>query len=206
MSATVHLRSPAAPPNRLTTFASSCGALLLGAIFFLVASPVTAMRCDGRLVDENDWPVEIREKCGAPDYVARYPQAAVPGLGLTSIVEHWYYNRGRDSLLVRLTFRDDKLLREETLGHGFREPSRKRCSPSVLHEGMSEYELYAHCGEPLAKREWHRIASPRTRVYGALSVIPVEEWLYDVGPGRFRREVRLESGQVTRIETGNRSD
>lgn len=179
------------------------GALLLGVIVCLIAPSAAAMRCDGQLVDEDDWPVELQEKCGPPDYIADYPQAAVPGLGLTGIVQHWYYNRGPDRLLMRLVFRGDRLLTEETLGRGFIEPSRKRCSPSVLHEGMSEYELFAYCGEPLAKREWYRHLKPRPDTYNALVIIPVEEWLYDVGAGRFRRKIRLENGRITRIETGS---
>ena len=70
-----------------------------------------AIRCGTSLVDLGDWPVEVRDRCGEPDYVAVYPTRAVPGLGVTQTVEHWYYNPGPHRLIRRLEFRNGSLQR-----------------------------------------------------------------------------------------------
>lgn len=168
-----------------------------------MAGPTFAMRCDGHLIDAGDWPIEVREACGEPDYVARYPQAAIAGLGYIQTLEHWYYNPGPQRLLRRLIFTNGKLRRVETLGFGFVEP-RLGCAATQLHEGMSEYELYARCGAPLSERQWHLVRPLGHRGLGGYEVTPVEEWLYDFGQSRFRRVVRLENGRVTGIATADK--
>lgn len=163
-----------------------------------------SFRCGTSLVSIGDWPVEVRERCGDPDYVARYPSAALPGLGIVQEVEHWYYNRGPQRFIRRLEFRNGALQREDTLGYGFRGESPGACTPGALESGLSEFEVVARCGEPLARRtEWRAFGGDR---YGltAQALIPTETWLYDFGARHFRREVILENGRVTRVETGNR--
>jgi hypothetical protein len=180
--------------------------LLLGLIIACAASTGMAMRCNGQLVDDNDWPVEVREKCGEPDYVATYPEIVAPGLGHT-VLEHWYYNPGPQAFIRRLTFRGGRLHGVETLGYGFIEPFRDHCAASALQEGMSEFELYARCGEPLARRNWwQQVAVTASGFHAGYRVVPVEEWLYDFGRTRFRRVVRLENGRVTDISSTDRPD
>lgn len=177
--------------------------LLLLGLALAVSAPALAMRCNGQLIDEGDLLADVRETCGPPDYIATYPHVVVPALGYTDTLQHWYYNRGSERLLRRLTFRGNRLQLEETLGYGFVEP-QWRCTVGELHEGMSEYELHARCGEPLSQREWHLIVPLGKGLYRGNRVIPVEERIYEFGPDRFRRTIRLENGLVARISTGDK--
>ncbi|WP_111494548.1 MULTISPECIES: DUF2845 domain-containing protein [Marinobacter] len=176
-------------------------------LFLMWALPWTgeaAFRCGTSLVDEGDWPVEVREKCGEPDYVAIYPQAALPGIGIVQTVEHWYYNPGPRSFVRRLIFRNGKLRQEESLGYGFLPGAPGNCSPRMLREGMNEFEIVRRCGEPLSKRvEW---VLPRRRVdhYSGYSAYPQEEWLYEFGPNEFRRVVTFREGRLIRVETAGK--
>jgi hypothetical protein len=78
-----------------------------------------ALRCGSALVSEGAWPIEVEESCGAPDYVAQYPTATVPGLGVVQTEEHWYYNPGPQRFIRRIIFRNGKLARVDNLGYGF---------------------------------------------------------------------------------------
>ncbi|MEO9811075.1 DUF2845 domain-containing protein, partial [Marinobacter alexandrii] len=66
-------------------FSLSSSVLMLLVLPGLAALPGAAngaFRCGSSLVDVGDWPVEVEERCGAPDYVATYPTASVPGIGI----------------------------------------------------------------------------------------------------------------------------
>lgn len=167
-------------------------------------------RCGTSLVDVGDWPVEVEERCGEPDYVATYPSAAVPGIGVVEDVEHWYYNRGPRKFIRRLEFRNGKLHREETLGYGFAGNSPGPCEPSALGAGTSEFEVITRCGDPLSSRvEWsvlshhpgHGGGSRHSSVQG---LVPVQEWLYEFGSQQFRRVVVLRNGRVIRLERADK--
>ncbi|MFW5825275.1 MAG: DUF2845 domain-containing protein [Marinobacter sp.] len=74
--------------------------LLIG---LLAAAPASAaFRCGASLADIGDWPVEVEERCGEPDYMATYPSATIPGIGVVEDIEHWYYNRGPRKFIRRL--------------------------------------------------------------------------------------------------------
>ena len=163
-----------------------------------------AFRCGSSLVDVGDWPVEVEERCGAPDYVARYPTATVPGVGIVGEVEHWYYNPGPQGFIRRLEFRDGKLRREHSLGYGFSGDKAGDCSPARLQNGVSEFEIVAYCGEPLSRRvTWEAIGrgSGTTGHYRPGTLVPVEEWLYETGKTQFRRIVKMRNGRVIHVET-----
>ena len=167
-----------------------------------------AFRCGASLVDVGDWPVEVEERCGVPDYVATYPTATIPGIGVVGEVEHWYYNPGPQGFIRRLEFRDGVLQRESSLGYGFAGDSAGDCSPVRLQKGLSEFEMVAYCGEPVSRRvTWER-ARHGSGVrgddrYGTL--VPVEEWLYETSKSQFRRVVELRNGRVTRVETAKKA-
>ncbi|WP_404364727.1 DUF2845 domain-containing protein [Marinobacter sp.] len=159
-----------------------------------------AFRCGRHLVEKGHWKVEVRERCGDPDYIATYPTATLPGIGVTGELEHWYYNPGPQGFIRRLEFRDGKLRRDESMGYGFRGESAGPCTPAVINEGMSEFELIAHCGEPLSRRvEWRSLSPGHGHV--GHRVVPVQEWLYGFGENRFRRVITLKNGTVTDMES-----
>ena len=176
----------------------------------VVCTPAIAgFRCGSSLVDIGDWPVEVEEHCGEPDYVATYPSTTIAGIGVVEEVEHWYYNLGPRQFIRRLEFRNGKLQREDTLGYGFAGDSPGPCTPSAIGVGTSEFEVVSRCGEPLSSRvEWSTLPGPggipdATAVQG---VVPVQEWLYDFGRNQFRRVVVLKNGRVVRLEKADKPE
>jgi len=115
--------------------------------------------------------------------------------------EHWYYNHGSTRFVRRFVFRHGELQRIETLDRGF--SGNEPCSVRDIREGMSEFELVMRCGQPESKRfEWY---VGHHHGHG-VSVRPVAEWLYSFGNNRFRRVVRIEDGDVRRIESRDKPD
>lgn len=167
-----------------------------------------AFRCGTGLVDVGDWPVEVKERCGEPDYVAIYPEATLPGLGIVQTVEHWYYNPGPSSFIRRLVFRNGRLQSQDSLGYGFLPGAAGDCNPRVLNDGMSEFEVVKRCGEPLSRRitwvvpdEYSRYSEWRGSLQG---VYPVEEWMYEFGSNQFRRIVTFRDGRITEVESAGK--
>lgn len=188
------MRQPNAPPLLLTLFI---------ALTSLSGTLHAALRCGTSLVSEDAWPYEVEKLCGKPDYIAIYPTAAVPGLGVVQTEEHWYYNAGPQRFIRKLTFRNGKLARIENLGYGFHTSSRTRCTPSTLRHITNEYELVTRCGEPASKRvEW---ALPtqrkRTETWQVLQPVYVQYWLYDFSNNQFSQVVTLENGLVVDVES-----
>ncbi len=180
--------------------------VILPGLAALPGAANAAFRCGSSLVDVGDWPVEVEERCGTPDYVATYPTATVPGIGVVGEVEHWYYNPGPQGFIRRLEFRDGKLRREHSLGYGFAGDRAGECSPARLQSGVSEFEIVAYCGEPISRRvSWEVVGhgSSSTDHYRD-TLVPVEEWMYESGKSQFRRIVTLRNGRVTRVETAKK--
>jgi hypothetical protein len=73
--------------------------------------------------------------------------------------------------------------------------------------GKLTLEILSRCGEPAVKDEWEEeIAANRpANGDGVVSAVyrTVGVWTYDFGPNQLVRFVRLEDGQVTRVETGS---
>lgn len=175
-------------------------------VFFIAAldhPSHAALRCGTSLVSEDAWPAEVEEQCGAPDYVAEYPTATVPGLGVVQTEAHWYYNPGPRRFIQRLTFRNGKLARIESLGYGFHTSSSARCNTSTFRHASNEYELVARCGEPLSKRMEWQLPKPRKRseTWQTLQPVLVQEWLYEFSSNQFRQVVTLKNGKVVDIDS-----
>jgi hypothetical protein len=84
-----------------------------------------------------------------------------------------------------------------------------RCGTKLVSEGDSRSEVAAKCGEPtevVSQRSVFR--RPVVWNYGRpyfvgedFIEIPVEVWLYNLGPNKLMRRLRFEGGYVTDIET-----
>jgi hypothetical protein len=84
-----------------------------------------------------------------------------------------------------------------------------RCGNKLVSEGDSRSEVAAKCGEPtevVAQRSVFR--RPVIWSYGRpyyigddFIEIPVETWIYNLGPNKLMRRLRFEGGFVTDIET-----
>lgn len=83
-----------------------------------------------------------------------------------------------------------------------------RCGTHLVHEGDTRAEVRAKCGEPddIERRSvWRR---PVVWIHGRpwhlsqdLVEIPVEAWIYNLGPQKLMRRVHFEDGLVVEIET-----
>lgn len=180
--------------------------LLLGMVP-AAAQASDGMRCSGRLVDRGDAAAQVRAVCGEPDYVDRWEQQAPPYHAIPD-VETWIYNPGPGRLLSILRFRNGRLVAVDTDGHGFATPGPRQCQPNRIVHGMSKYRLLETCGEPEQRDVviLHRPLHPHHKhgLHGSFVTVRREKWLYNFGSSRLLREVTLENGFVTHVDTGER--
>jgi hypothetical protein len=83
-----------------------------------------------------------------------------------------------------------------------------RCGNKLVLEGDTRTEVRRKCGEPA---EVTRKTILRTPVYwwhgqpiqvsSDLAEVPVEIWLYNLGPNQLMRRLRFEDGELVDIET-----
>jgi hypothetical protein len=83
-----------------------------------------------------------------------------------------------------------------------------RCGNKLVLEGDTRTEVREKCGEPV---EITRKTILRTPVYwwhgqpieisSDLVEVPVEIWLYNLGPDQLMRRLRFEDGELVEIET-----
>jgi hypothetical protein len=84
-----------------------------------------------------------------------------------------------------------------------------RCGTKIITEGATRTEVLAKCGEPadmVTLRSVYRrpVIWSHGRPYyiGAdFMEVPVEHWVYNLGPHKLMRRLRFEGGVVTEIET-----
>ena len=87
-----------------------------------IASTVSALQCDGGIVDIGDTVLTLQRKCGAPAYTLRH-EVAIEGLDrfgwvrvIGSVtVDDWLYNFGPMRFQARVLLRDAKVWRIESL-------------------------------------------------------------------------------------------
>ncbi len=84
-----------------------------------------------------------------------------------------------------------------------------RCGTKLVLEGSTRSEVAAKCGEPtevVTMRSVYRRpviwTNGRPYFIGEDAIeIPVESWVYNLGPNKLMRRIRFEGGVVTEIET-----
>jgi hypothetical protein len=84
-----------------------------------------------------------------------------------------------------------------------------RCGNSLVSEGDTRSEVLAICGEPTEVESRRTILrrpivwiDGRLHTFGEGYVeIPVEIWIYNLGPRRLMRRLRFEDGRLVDIET-----
>lgn len=177
--------------------------LLLVAVF--LAPAVTAasdsLRCGSKLVSSGDWDISVRDTCGEPYYserwVERHSERTGPETAIARDItfEDWFLDHGPERFLIRLRFREGRLLEVARLTRRGRRGAPGACEPSALRRAMTAGELVAVCGLP-GRREVlgeavHVGDSP------AQSILPTrrERWVYDAAQARLI-EVELRAGQV----------
>ena len=84
-----------------------------------------------------------------------------------------------------------------------------RCGSKIITEGATRSEVLAKCGEPadmVTQRSVLRrpVIWTHGRPYYIgedFIEVPVESWVYNLGPNKLMRRLRFEGGVVTEIET-----
>ncbi len=83
-----------------------------------------------------------------------------------------------------------------------------RCGTKLVHEGDTRIEVTAKCGEPTDVSRTSILRRPVVWLHGRpyyassdLVEIPIERWVYNLGPQRFMREIRFEDGRVVEVAT-----
>jgi hypothetical protein len=177
---------------------------VIGLLLLAFTSSAHALRCGNRLVSNGDLDFQVRERCGNPYWIEDHYQTLVAGderIVIERPVQYsaWYFNFGANRLLVRLLFRDGRLVREDTLDRGVAELGAA-CAPARLSEGISSGELVAYCGEPTSRRVQPALVSRRigASLYSENETYR-EDWLYDLG-GDFVYLLHLARGRVESVE------
>ena len=84
-----------------------------------------------------------------------------------------------------------------------------RCGSKLINEGATRSEVAAKCGEP-TEVVTHQSLYRRPMIwnYGRpyyvgndYLEVPVESWIYNLGPNKLMRRLRFEDGIVVEIET-----
>jgi hypothetical protein len=187
---------------------SSRWLLLVGLILLACAPAAHALRCGTRLVSNGDLEFQVRERCGSPYWIEQHYQILVAGdeaVEIAQPVEYsaWFFNFGANRLLVRLLFRDGRLVREETLDRGVAELG-SACNAARLRAGVSSGELVAYCGEPASRYVQPTLVSRRVSagIYRQ-SDSHREDWTYDFG-GDSVYLLHLTCGHVEDVELVSR--
>ena len=82
-----------------------------------------------------------------------------------------------------------------------------RCGNRVVGMGASTAEVFAKCGEPVARDQWveyRTVSQPssfaplREQVY---LPVTIEEWVYNFGAHRFMQKFHFEEGRLSDIQS-----
>jgi len=84
-----------------------------------------------------------------------------------------------------------------------------RCGNSLVTEGDTRSEVIADCGEPteidsrraILRRPIEWIDGRLYTVGEGLVEIPIDVWIYNLGPRKLMRRLRFEDGRLVSIET-----
>lgn len=179
--------------------------LAFAGLILLGLGPAHALRCSGRIVELGDHAYELQKRCGDPYWVERYSEWLVLGergpfeRQIERTVEAWYYNFGPSKLLRRMLLRDNRIVREDTLGYGYATLGRN-CNLDALPPGASSGEIVARCGTPTVHDTRYANEIVRDGAGAARQrAIRREEWVYEF-PGRDPHLLLLIDGTLSRIQ------
>lgn len=75
-----------------------------------------------------------------------------------------------------------------------------RCGGELVSRGLHLVEVLERCGDPVYRAERVTYRGYDVGVFLAAPVV-IDEWIYDLGPQKFRRRLLFEDGELRRIET-----
>jgi hypothetical protein len=157
---------------------------LIVVLLLAAAGPAQALRCSGRIVSDGDHAFQVRQRCGEPYWIEDYSEVLIAGEDgpleqrIERRIEAWYYNFGSDKLLRRLVFRDQRLVREDTLGYGYARLGAA-CDLDTLPAAATTGEVVARCGLPEDRDVRYGDVTGRDGSDHAIRrAVRVEEWIY----------------------------
>lgn len=74
-----------------------------------------------------------------------------------------------------------------------------RCKAELVTLGEGKAAVLQKCGEPSFKDSSCRRPAPASE-----ACVPVDEWVYNPGPGQFMTTLRFEAGELKAIKYGDR--
>ncbi|MGQ0501049.1 MAG: DUF2845 domain-containing protein [Panacagrimonas sp.] len=182
------------------------------------AQAADSLRCGSRIISVEALAAEVLAACGEPSFRDVFSSREQTAVNEIMESEHWTYNFGSNQLIRILRLRHGTLVDIQSDGYGFPERGPRRCSPSVLVEGLSKYRMVKICGEPVTRRVirfeperprspgWHhdRRRHPHDdhRVNHFLEPVYREEWVYNFGSRYALKIVLLENGIVRHVMNG----
>ena len=91
-----------------------------------------------------------------------------------------------------------------------------RCGSNIISSGDRKFDVLRKCGNPANVEVWEEVRIKRdlgARLFlpgeeppgfpFAKEFVTVEEWEYNLGPGRFIRYLTFENGRLIKITTGD---
>ena len=179
--------------------------LLILLALLLATTPAFALRCNSRVVSTGDHALTVLDRCGEPYWIDRYSTQVVTGefsaveRSFDVDTEAWYYNFGPNRLLHRLVFRDNRLLREDTLGYGYSKLGTD-CDLDMIAVGTTNGEIVARCGQPTSSdSRYAEIVERDGNGNAQRRLVRREEWMFREG----RRDPHLfilVDGVVSRVD------
>lgn len=95
-----------------------------------------------------------------------------------------------------------------TLAAGAAHADALRCGTRLVTDGDSAAKVVALCGEPTEVRRSSILRRPVMWLYGRpyylsddLVEVPVETWIYNLGPQKLMRQLRFEDGVLVEVKT-----
>jgi hypothetical protein len=83
-----------------------------------------------------------------------------------------------------------------------------RCGTKLVTEGDTRTDVSNKCGDPEEVDHSSILVQPTAWIHGrpvlvgnGFIEVPVEVWLYNLGPNKFMRRVKFQDGRVVAIET-----
>ena len=167
--------------------------------------------CEGRIVSPGNTKAEVILKCGYPDWQEEYDETLITSVDkhtkqrITTTISEWTYNLGSNQFIRFLTFRNNRLVDITTGDYGYskKEHSRAPCKDRVIAVGSTKAEVVLKCGNPITiERRTNALKENVDETTERITVMSIEEWTYNFGPGRFMRIFIFKNNRLVEIRTG----